>query len=52
MKKKYTFNDVIDTSLIAAANKRANVARARRDARAFKLDRYFSKTKLPAGLPL
>ena len=52
VKKKYSFNDVIDTSLIAAANKRANVARARRDARAFKLDRYFSKTKLPAGLPL
>jgi len=52
VKKKYTFNDVIDTSLIAAANKRANVARARRDGRAFKLDKYFSKTKLPAGLPL
>jgi NitT/TauT family transport system substrate-binding protein len=52
VKKKYGFNDVIDTSLIAAANKRANVARARRDARAFKLDRYFSKTKLPSGLPL
>ena len=52
VKKKYTFNDVIDTSLSAAANKRANVARARRDARAFKLDQYFRKTKLPAGLPL
>ncbi len=52
VKKQYTFHDVIDTSLIAAANKRANVARARRDGRAFKLDKYFSKTKLPAGLPL
>ena len=52
VKKQYTFHDVIDTSLIAAANKRANVARARRDARAFKLDQYFRKTKLPAGLPL
>lgn len=52
VKKQYSFHDVIDTSLIAAANKRANVARARRDARAFKLDKYFSKTTLPAGLPL
>jgi NitT/TauT family transport system substrate-binding protein len=52
VKKQYTFHDVIDTSLIAAANKRANVARARRDGRAFKLDQYFSKTKLPKGLPL
>ncbi len=52
VKKQYSFHDVIDTSLIAAANKHANVARARRDARAFKLDKYFSKTKLPTGLPL
>ena len=52
VKKQYSFHDVVDTSLIAAANKRANVARARRDARAFKLDKYFSKTKLPKGLPL
>jgi NitT/TauT family transport system substrate-binding protein len=51
-KKEYTFNQVIDTSLIAAANKRADIATARRDARAYKLDQYFKKTKLPAGLPL
>jgi NitT/TauT family transport system substrate-binding protein len=51
VKKQYTFGDVINTSLIAAANKRADVATARRDARAFKLDAYFSKTKLPK-LPL
>jgi NitT/TauT family transport system substrate-binding protein len=52
VKKTYTFNDVVTTSLIAAANKRADVARARRDAKAFKLDQYFSKTTLPKGLAL
>jgi NitT/TauT family transport system substrate-binding protein len=52
VKKTYTFNDVINTSLIAAANKRADVARARSDAKRFKLDAYFAKTKLPKGLPL
>jgi NitT/TauT family transport system substrate-binding protein len=52
VKKTYTFGDVINTSIIAAANKRADVARARRDAKAYKLDQYFAKTKLPKGLPL
>jgi NitT/TauT family transport system substrate-binding protein len=51
-KKQLSFGDIINTSLIAAANKRADVARARRDARAFKVDQYFKRTKLPAGLPL
>ena len=40
------------TSLIAAANKRADVATARRGARAFKVNQYFKAAKLPAGLPL
>jgi NitT/TauT family transport system substrate-binding protein len=51
-KKLLAFGDIVDTSLIAGANKRADVATARRDARAFKVDPYFKKTKLPAGLPL
>jgi NitT/TauT family transport system substrate-binding protein len=51
-KKQLSFGDVIDTSLIAAANKKADIARARRDAKAFKVDQYFKRTKLPAGLPL
>ena len=51
-KKQLKFGDIIDLSLIAAANKRADVARARRDAKAFKVDQYFKRTKLPAGLPL
>jgi len=52
VKKQYTFNDVVNTALIAGANKRADVARARRDAKAFKLNDYFKATKLPKGLPL
>ena len=51
-KKQLNFSDVVNVSLIAGANKRADVATARRDAKAFKLDQYFAKTKLPAGLPL
>src|SRR5256886_1928832 len=51
-KKQLKFGDIIDLSLIAAANKRADVARARRDAKAFKVDQYFKRTKLPAGLAL
>ena len=51
-KKQLSFSDVVNTSLIAGANKRADVATARRDAKAFKLDSYFAATKLPAGLPL
>jgi len=51
-KKQLNFSDVVNVSLIAGANKRADVATARRDAKAFKLDSYFAKTKLPTGLPL
>jgi NitT/TauT family transport system substrate-binding protein len=51
-KKQLTFGDVVTTSLIASANKRADAARARRDAKAFKLNDYFKATKLPKGLPL
>lgn len=51
-KKQLSFGDIINTSLIAAANKKADVATARRDAKAFKVDVYFKKTKLPPGLPL
>jgi NitT/TauT family transport system substrate-binding protein len=51
-KKRYSFGDVVNTSLIEAANKRADVARARRDAKRFKVNSYFAKTKLPKGLPI
>src|SRR5438876_3822745 len=36
-KKQLNFSDVVNVSLIAAANKRADIATARRDARAYKL---------------
>jgi len=52
VKKQYTFGDVINTALIAGANKREDVAKARADAKKFKLDQYFAQTKLPKGLPL
>jgi NitT/TauT family transport system substrate-binding protein len=51
-KKQLSFGDIVNTSLIAAANKKADVATARRDAKAFKVDVYFKKTKLPPGLPI
>jgi len=51
-KKELSFGDIINTSLIAAANKKADVVTARRDAKAYKVDAYFKKTKLPPGLPV
>jgi NitT/TauT family transport system substrate-binding protein len=51
-KRLVGFNEIVNQSLILPANKRADVARARADAKRFKLDQYFSKTKLPPGLPL
>jgi len=51
-KKELSFGDIINTSLIAAANKKADVVTARRDAKAYKVDTYFKKTKLPPGLPV
>ena len=41
--------DVFTNDLQAAANRKANVTRARRDAKAFKLDAAFAATKVPAG---
>ena len=51
-KKQLNFSGVVNTSLIAPANKKADIATARRDAKAFKLNQYFAATKLPPGLPL
>jgi NitT/TauT family transport system substrate-binding protein len=44
-KKRLSVNDVITNELVGPANKTADVARARRDARAFKLDADFAKTR-------
>lgn len=51
-KKQLSVNDILTNSFVRPANRKADVATARRDAKAFKLDTYFAATKLPAGLPL
>ena len=43
-KKLLATGDVITNELVTAANKKADVARARADAKGFKLDAVFSKT--------
>jgi NitT/TauT family transport system substrate-binding protein len=51
-KKRLSVNDVLTNELVGAANRRADVARARRDARAFKLNEFFTTTTVPKGYPL
>jgi NitT/TauT family transport system substrate-binding protein len=51
-KKALATNDVFTNDLQAAANKRADVRRARRDAKAFKLNAAFSKTKVASGFKM
>ena len=41
-----------DEQLVRAANQKADVARARRDARAYKLNEFFRTTTVPKGYPL
>lgn len=48
-KKLLKTGDVFTNELAIAANKGADVARARSDARKFKLDKDFAATKVPAG---
>jgi NitT/TauT family transport system substrate-binding protein len=48
-KKLLPTSDVITNELQAAANKKANAAKARADARKFKLDKDFTATKVAAG---
>jgi NitT/TauT family transport system substrate-binding protein len=45
-------NDVITNELQGPANKQANVAKARADAKKFKLDKEFAKTKVQAGFTM
>ena len=51
-KKHLKLGDVLTNDFVARANKGANAAKARADAKAFKLDSYFAATKLPKGLLL
>ena len=51
-KKLLVPRDVFTNELQSAANKQANVTKARSDAKAFKLDAAFSKTKVERGFKM
>jgi NitT/TauT family transport system substrate-binding protein len=51
-KKRLSINDVLTNEMVRDANRKADVARARRDARAFKLSEVFTNTTVPKGYPL
>src|SRR6266540_1922470 len=51
-KKRLNINDVLTNDMVRAANQKADVARARRDGRAFKLNEFFRTTAVPKGYPL
>jgi NitT/TauT family transport system substrate-binding protein len=51
-KKRLNINDVLTNDMVRDANRKADVARARRDAKAFKLNEFFRTTKVPPGYPL
>jgi NitT/TauT family transport system substrate-binding protein len=50
-KKQLTVGEVLTNDLVREANRKADVARARRDARAFRLS-TFKNTTVPPGYPL
>jgi NitT/TauT family transport system substrate-binding protein len=51
-KQRLTISSVLTNEMVRAANGKADVARARRDARAFKLSEVFANTTVPKGYPL
>jgi NitT/TauT family transport system substrate-binding protein len=51
-KKRLNIKDVLTNDMVRAANQKADVARARRDARAYKLNEFFRTTTVPKGYPL
>ena len=51
-KKLLATEDVITNELQAVANRKADVARARKDAKAYKLDKDFTATKVRAGFKM
>jgi NitT/TauT family transport system substrate-binding protein len=51
-KKLLSTSDVFTNELQAVANRKANVGKARSDAKAFKLNAAFSKTKVRAGFKM
>jgi len=51
-KKHLTLDDVLTNDFVKPANAKADKARARRDAKAFKVNAAFKRTTIPKGLPL
>jgi len=51
-KKLLATKDVITNELQVVANRKADVARARKDAKAYKLDKDFAQTKVAAGFKM
>jgi NitT/TauT family transport system substrate-binding protein len=51
-KKRLSTSDILTNDMVRDANRKADVARARRDAKAFKLNEFFSTTAVPKGYPL
>jgi NitT/TauT family transport system substrate-binding protein len=51
-KTRLNIKDVLTNDLVRAANQKADVARARRDGKAFKPNEFFSTTAVPKGYPL
>jgi NitT/TauT family transport system substrate-binding protein len=51
-KKRLTVANVLTNDIVRASNKKADVAGARRAAKAYKLNDIFKNTKVPAGYPL
>jgi ABC-type nitrate/sulfonate/bicarbonate transport system substrate-binding protein len=51
-KKLLATKDVFTNELQVVANRKADVARARKDAKAYKLDKDFAKTKVRAGFTM
>jgi NitT/TauT family transport system substrate-binding protein len=51
-KKRLSVDDVFTNDMVREANQKADVARARRDAKATKLNEFFRTTAVPKGYPL
>ena len=51
-KKRLNIKDVLTNELVRDANRKADIARARRDGKAYKLSAVFKNTTVPKGYPL
>lgn len=51
-KRKFALDEAVTNDLVAPANAKADKARARRDAKAFRVNQSFKRTTIPKGLPL